>query len=222
MRVKICGIQNEHDLQTAVEAGTDAVGFLVGQLHKSSSFILPSTAARLAHLLPPYVTPVIVTHLTTAEEIKEILDKSGIYCVQLHGIENEQVFKLRDMLPVHSKIILAEYVENLSNDNNLEELYPVIDAIALDCYNKEPSLIGVSSEGKSYEWRAGAEFVSQCPLPVILTGGLNPDNVGAAIGAVRPFGVDACTSLKDDTIASCDQEKCRNFVKRAKTAFLSL
>ena len=56
MQVKICGIQNEYELRTAVAAGADAVGFLVGQLHKSKTFILASTAGRLAQQLPPYVT----------------------------------------------------------------------------------------------------------------------------------------------------------------------
>ena len=109
MQIKICGIQNEHELQTAIDAGADAVGFLVGQLHRSKTFILASTASRLAQQLPPYISPVIVTHLTKAEEIEEIMTRANIYTVQLHGVANEEIFKLRDLLPVHAKIIICEY-----------------------------------------------------------------------------------------------------------------
>ncbi|MCP3966394.1 MAG: phosphoribosylanthranilate isomerase [Lentisphaerae bacterium] len=221
MRVKICGIQNEHDLTTAVVAGADAVGFLVGQIHKSSSFILPSTANRLAKMLPPYITPVIVTHLTKAEDIKEILLRADIYTVQLHGISQKEVYKLRDILPPFSKIIIAEYAQSLKKNNKLDEIYPVIDAITLDCYNCEPALIGQESDRKEYLWRIGAEFASSCPKPVIISGGLTPENVGQVIKETRPYGVDACNALREEETCSCDQIICKEYIRNAKKAFLA-
>lgn len=222
MRVKICGVRNEHDLRTVVEADVHAVGFQVGQIHKSSSFILPSTAARLARLLPPYIMPVIVTHLSDAEEIGELLERIGVYCVQVHCADYEQVMKLRTRLPEHGKIILAEYAVNLTPDNRLEEAYPFIDAVLLDCYNREPGLIGIESSAKTYEWRIGAEFVAQCPKPVILAGGLGEDNVADVVRMTRPFAVDACTRLKDSASGACDQEKCREFARRSLGAWFDL
>ena len=85
MRIKISGIQNEAEMRMAVSCGADAVGFLVGQLHRASSFILPSSAARLAGMLPPYVCPVIVTHLTESDQIMDILRRADIYTVQICG-----------------------------------------------------------------------------------------------------------------------------------------
>ncbi|MFA7229737.1 MAG: phosphoribosylanthranilate isomerase [Victivallaceae bacterium] len=222
MRVKICGIQNETELKIAVNSGADAIGFLVGQIHKSPSFILPSTAGRLAVQLPPYISPVIVTHLSEADEIMEILDKSGIYSVQLHACSPEQINKLHDLLPKTGKIIFAEYVQNLCAFPDIDELYPLIDAIVLDCYNREPDLIGGPDDGKIYEWRAGAEFISQCPLPVILAGGLSEENVAAAIVSVKPFGVDACSKLKSQETKECDLTSCTAFVRNAKNATFSL
>ncbi|QSH40348.1 phosphoribosylanthranilate isomerase [Lentisphaerota bacterium ZTH] len=222
MRVKICGIQNEHDLTTAVMAGADAVGFLVGQIHKSSAFILPSTANRLAKILPPYITPVIVTHLTKAEDIKEILLRADIYTVQLHGIDQEEIYKLRDILPPFAKIIIAEYTHSLKKNTRLDEIYPVIDAVTLDCFNCEPALIGQESDRKKYQWRIGAEFVSSCPKPVILSGGLAPENVEQAIKDIRPYGVDACSSLREAETSSCEQKICKEYVRNAKKAFLTL
>ena len=221
MQVKICGIQNEHELQTAINAGADAVGFLVGQLHRSKTFILASTASRLAQQLPPYITPVIVTHLTEAEEIKEIMIRANIFTVQLHGVNNEEIFKLRDLLPAHAKIIVAEYIKKLNDLMRLEEIYPVIDAITLDCYNKEVALIGQQNQNKAYNWRDAAEFVSQCPLPVIICGGIYDKNVSEAVTQIMPYGIDACSYLKDEETEMCDQQKCENYVKNAKLAFLN-
>ena len=221
MQIKICGIQNEHELQTAIDAGADAVGFLVGQLHRSKTFILASTAGRLAQQLPPYITPVIVTHLVEAKEIEEIMTRANIYTVQLHGVANEEIFKLRDLLPAHAKIIVAEYIKKLNDLLGLEEIYPAINAIMLDCYNKEVALIGQQNENKTYNWRDAAEFVSQCPIPVIIGGGISAENVAEAVKQIMPYGIDACSSLKDKETETCDQQKCSNYVKNAKLAFLS-
>lgn len=221
MQIKICGIQNEHELQTAIKAGADAVGFLVGQVHRSKTFILASTAGRLAQQLPPYITPVIVTHLTKAEEIVEIVERANIYTVQLHDATNEEIFKLRDLLPSHAKIIVSEYIKNPRNLMELEELYPVIDAINLDCYNKDVNMIGEQSENEIYNWRDAAEFVSQCSLPVIISGGISGENVAEAIKQIMPYGIDACSRLKDLDTENCDQEKCVSYVKKAKLTFLS-
>ncbi len=219
MQIKICGIQNEHELQDAVKAGADAVGFLVGQLHRSKTFILASTAARLAQQLPPYITPVLVTHLNKAEEIEEIMLRSNIYTVQLHEVDNEEIFKLRDLLPPFAKIIVYEYMKNPKDPMELEELYPVIDAITLDCYNPEINLIGQESGDNTYKWRDAEEFVSQCPLPVIISGGLSSDNVEEAVKQIMPYGVDACSRLKDKETEKCDLDRCVNYVKNAKLAF---
>jgi len=219
MQVKICGIQNEHELRTAIDAGADAVGFLVGQLHRSKTFILASTAGRLAQQLPPFITPVIVTHLTKAEEIEEIMTRANIYTVQLHNVANEEIFKLRDLLPAHAKIIVYEYINNAKQLMDLDELYPVINAITLDCYNKEVNLIGQHDKDKIYNWREAAEFVSQCPLPVIISGGISAENVAEVVNQTMPYGVDACSHLKDKETQDCDQEKTVNYVKNAKIAF---
>jgi phosphoribosylanthranilate isomerase len=219
MQIKICGIQNEYELKTAIEAGVDAVGFLVGQLHRSKNFILASTAGRLAQQLPPYITPVIVTHLTTAEEIDEIMRRANIFTVQVHGVANDEIFKLRDLLPPFAKIIIGEYIENLQDLLNLEEIYPVINAITLDCYNLEVAFIGQDNDKKAYNWRDAAEFVSQCPLPVIISGGLSDKNVADAVKNIMPYGVDACSYLKDAETENCDRDICRQYVKNAKIAF---
>ncbi len=221
MRVKICGIRTEEDIKIAVRADADAVGLLVGQLHASPDFILPSTASRLAKQLPPYISPVIVTHLTEAEAVMEIVDKTGIFTVQLHGNSPvEDVRNLRDMLPVNGKVIYAVHVIQNRLEVDPESFYPFIDALLLDTYSKDKGQ--VQGSGMIHNWEVSARIVQECPLPVILAGGLTPENVSEAIFAVKPFCVDANTGLKREDGEGRDPEKCREFVRNAKVAGLEI
>lgn len=223
MRINICGIQNEQDLAAAIASDADAVGFLVGQVHQSDSFILPSTAGRLAAQIPPYVSSVIVTHLTDASEIIEILDKSGIFNVQLHGAYSfEEVEKLRDMMPDNGQIILSEYVKDENFIADKQEFYPLADALLLDCYNQSPGLVGRPDPSKRYFWDQCADFVRECPIPVILAGGLNTVNIAEALEKLNPYGVDVFSCVRDFEKSALNAEKCREFVMQAKRASFDL
>ncbi len=218
MRVKICGIKVDEDINVLVKANADAAGFLVGQLYASKDFILPSTAARLAKKIPPYITPVLVTQLIHAESILELVLRSGITTVQLHGrISVDEVKNLRESMSDLNRIILATYMNYPDATVDLSEYYPLIDAIILDTYNRETGEAG--GTGLTHDWKKSREFVDQCPLPVILAGGLTPENVGEAIGVVRPYGVDANTSLKNTEDGTRDLKLCCDYVKNARSAY---
>ncbi len=220
MRVKICGVRTDDDLAAAVGSGADAVGFLVGQIHASPDFILPGTACRLAQMLPPYMSPVIVTHLVEAEPILEILDKTQIFNVQLHGGSSlDQVKKTRENLPSSGKIILALHVVDGQVQPEIDQFIPYVNAVVVDSYNRNTGQVG--GTGKTHDWLKSAEFASRCKLPVILAGGLNPSNVAEAIRIVRPYGVDANSGMKDEN-RNCSPRLCRDFVRNAKQEFFSL
>lgn len=220
MRIKICGIRNEADIKVVVESGADAAGFLIGQLHASHDFILPSTAARLAGHLPPYITPVIVTHLVQAATIIEIVKKTGIITVQLHGGTSlDEVKKLSGLMPLNGKLIFASHIIRGKLEPALDDFYPLIDAVLLDSYNKTTGQVG--GTGRVHDWNKSSEIVKNCPLPVILAGGLNPVNVAKAVQIVKPYGVDANSGLKNKG-GGRSPELCRAFVKNARIAFLNL
>lgn len=221
MRIKISGIQNETEMKAAVSCGADAIGFLVGQLHRASSFILPSSAARLAGMLPPYISPVIVTHLTEAEEIMDILRRTDIYSVQICGvIAPSEIAKLSDTMPEHGKIILSVYVNEQNKIHEMDEYYKHINAVTFDCFNRSPAHVG-GSAANSYKWATAREFMQNCPLPVILAGALSPENIADAVQSFRPFGVDACSMLKDPATGDLIEEKCRLFVTNARRASIN-
>ncbi len=215
MKVKVCGVRSEEDIRTALDADADAIGFFVGQVHKSPDFILPSTAGRLAAGLPPFITPVLVTHLTNVTDIIDIIGKSSISTIQLHGeLSIEQVKELNDHLPPGGKIILAAYLKH-GEIPDLVEYYPFISAVLIDAFNESPELIETGTHDE-YFWNEAAEFVEKCPLPVILAGGLTPANINEAVLAVKPYAVDANRGLKEKSGGSSCSYRCKAFIKAAK------
>lgn len=214
MRIKISGIKTIQDMQTAVAAGADAVGFMVGQLHQSADFILPSTAGRLAAELPPLVTSVLVTHLFNVDEIVDLVAKTRIHTVQLHGrMSVEKVKELCDRMPPDGRLIMAAYIAR-GQIPDVVEYYPFLSSILLDAGNLAPELIETEDHSE-YFWNQAAEFTARCPLPVILTGGLGPENVAEAVKIVKPFAVDANRRLKGEPGGACLPELCRSFVANA-------
>ncbi len=214
MKVKICGIKDEEGIEAIKDLDIDAVGFLVGQVHPSPDFILASTAGRLARLLPPYITPVIVTHLEDVEEIFEIVEKTGITTIQLYGNNSlDDIKKLRDLLPPYSKLIFAIHIINDACSVEIMEYIRHIDGVIIDSYSDEKSQVG--GTGEVHNWDISAKLVKELPLPVMLAGGLTPDNVELAIKKVNPYGVDANSGLKRED-RSQDCELCNKFIKNAK------
>ncbi len=219
MRVKICGVRTDADLRVAVKAGADAIGLLVGQVHASPDFILTSTASRLAALLPPYVTPVIVTHLTEPASIMELVMQTGVTTVQLHGGSSpEEAALLRDMMPLNGKLILSVNLSPDSHSLDYRDYLKTVDAILLDSCDRAHDKVG--GTGVVCDWGQCAQIVKDCPLPVVLAGGLNPDNVSAAISKVRPFAVDANSGLRGSD-GGRSLPLCSAFVRNALGAFLN-
>ncbi|MBO4649269.1 MAG: phosphoribosylanthranilate isomerase [Lentisphaeria bacterium] len=218
MRVKICGVKDETELEIAVNAGADAIGFLVGQRYPSQDFILPEKAAWLTALLPPFVSPVLVTHLTDPGEIQELAEKTGITSIQLHGPSTpEQLGALRECLGPGVKLILAIHVGALPGEISPAPapFEPLADAFLLDSF--DPATGKVGGTGKTHHWETSAQIVNTVHRPVILAGGLNPDNVAEAVRTVRPYAVDANSALRP--FGKLDARIAGAFVQNALRAF---
>jgi len=217
MRAKICGIRTEEDLKAAVESGADAVGFLLGQVHPSKDFILPGTAARLVRALPPWITPVIVTHLTEPDEILELSDRTGITTIQLHGGSSpSEVQRVRDGLPPAGKVIVTIHPDSETDFVIFKDYYSLADAFLIDSFDRTTGRVG--GTGKTNDWSLAAKFVGESPLPVILAGGLTPDNAAEAIRTVRPYGLDANSGLKNKETGAVDPIRCKDFVAAVRNA----
>ena len=181
--IKICGITNLNDALAAVAAGADALGF---NFYKPSSrYIAPHAAREIIEQLPASVLTVGV--FVNEEDVMSIANEATLKAVQLHGDESPDYCR---ELAANTKVIKALAVSD-SFDPKLAESYQV-DAIMLD--TQDNRLRG--GTGRVFDWSI-ARQVSQIVPKLYLAGGLSPENVEEAINRVRPYAVDACSSLEN-------------------------
>ena len=203
VRVKICGITNLDDALAAVEAGADALGFVFAQ---SPRRVSPEKAREITCILPPFVCKVGVFVDDDLYKVAQVQDFCGLNYVQLHGEEDvidAQVLGLK---------VIKSFAMGKGRIPKADE-YPGA-ALLLDTY--VPGLAGGS--GKTFDWSLAAPLAAQ--RPVILAGGLNPDNVASAIETVKPFAVDVSSGVEKNP-GRKDHERVSEFIKNAKLAGLA-
>ena len=216
--IKICGTTNLDDAQASIDAGANALGFI---LATSTRSVTPQTAAEIVAALPPSVEKVGVVVNETLQHLAELADQIGLSALQLHGDESpEQLPGYRRALPVR-KIIKTLQVRQLlagtsryALDDYLR-MRDSIDAILLD--SGVPGSRG--GTGVAFDWNAALPIVERIKevLPVIIAGGLNPDNVSDAIRLFDPCGVDVVSGVERET-GKKDAAKLRAFVAAARAA----
>jgi len=216
VRVKICGIRRVEDAFSAIRWGADAVGFLVGQRHTSADFISAEQARAIILRLPPFVSKVLVTHLLQAGEVLELAAQTCVDTVQLHGeIKPDEIRQIRDQAP-HLRILKSFHVVDEASVEYGLPYYSLVDAFVLDSLNAETGEIG--GTGLIHDWEISRRIVSRYPVPVILAGGLTPENVQEAIHVVKPYAVDVNSGLKD-AAGFKDHAKIHCFVESAKAPY---
>ncbi|MFN7848660.1 MAG: phosphoribosylanthranilate isomerase [Burkholderiales bacterium] len=199
-RIKICGITREEDLWAAVKAGADAIGFVA--YSKSPRYVGPELAAQLARLLPPFVTPVILFVNASIDEVAVYLDAYPAYTLQFHGDERAQeceqygnpYWKAARMQPGFD---LGGYAVEFAS----------AQAMLLDAYSD-----AYGGAGQTFDWNL---IPPDLPIPLILSGGLTPENVGAGIAKVRPWAVDVSSGVEQSKGIK-DASKIQSFAAAVK------
>lgn len=200
IKVKVCGITNAEDALAAVEAGADALGFIFYE--KSPRYVVPAVAANIIAELPPLVTPVGVFVNEGLATVRSIMDTCGLAMAQLHGDENVsycrelarpamKALRLRDR---GSLLALAEYQGRGG-----------VRGFVLDAFSE----LSYGGTGQITDWGLAAEVAKS--TPILLAGGLTPDNVTEAIRTVRPYGVDVSSGV-ESAPGKKDHAKMRAFV----------
>lgn len=212
MRVKICGTATFADLDCAVAAGADAVGFLMGITHVTQDAVTPETAAAMVATLPPFIVPVAVTHLTNPSDLIRIVELSRCTTLQIQDmVTPDDIAEVREVLP-YLRIMKAVHVMDESAIATAKYFSDTADAILLDTRTADR----IGGTGITHDWNISAKIVKECSCPVILAGGLTPENVTEAIIRVRPYAVDVHTGVKKNGVR--DAERTRAFVANARTA----
>lgn len=219
MRVKVCGIRRAEDAVLAARLGADAIGMLVGQRHRSEDFLQPAQARAIAAACPPLVTPVLVTHYDEPAPVAAIARELRVTTIQMHSDCTAATLReLRLALP-GVRLVRALHTADAHVLDSVRALAEWVDAFILDSANPADDRVG--GTGLTHDWSISRRIVEASPVPVILAGGLDGDNVAAAIATVRPYGVDANTRLRGGD-GFKHPAKVGAFARAAKSAFFEL
>jgi len=213
-RVKICGITNKNDLQSAINAGADAVGFILG-VKSSPRNLKIKEAKELISQVPLFVDSVVVTVSENFENIMKLGKKLHPNAIQIHGnLSSAEISSFKKSLP---NLFLIRAIR--ANPENVEKkalkTSKYFDAILIDSYIKGK----YGGTGVVHDWDLSLKIkMIFDPIPMILAGGLTPENVENAIGFVRPYAVDVSSGVEKEPGIK-DELKIINFIKRAKGCY---
>lgn len=197
----------------AVSFGADALGFLVGLSYRTDDEVELPVAQRIMAEIPPFVSTVLVTHRVELEWVAQACRQSGCSIVQLHGdFALAQIPELRQRVP-NVRVIKAVNVVDESAVTHAVAAAQQADAVLLD--SRTATRIG--GTGRTHDWTISARIVKMVEKPVILAGGLNPENIAKAIDVVQPFAVDVNTGVEFPGGAKSPQ-KVEDFISLAKKA----
>jgi phosphoribosylanthranilate isomerase len=217
-RIKICGITNAEDAGLAIEAGADALGFIF--VEGTPRFVTPEAVAPIVRRLPPFVTPVGVFWDHPAGHVKAVAEACGLRALQFHGDEKPEdldeyalpVIKTIKLPPTGTIEGLPEY--RIGALTHALTYHGHAAAILLDSTARW-------SEGETrrpVEWFFAQQLAKSRSHPrLILSGGLTPDNVVAAVETVRPYAVDVNSGV-EATPGRKDPDKVRRFCAAVRRA----
>ena len=183
-RIKICGITREADLAAAVEAGADAVGFVL--YPQSGRYVTPERARQLCALVPPFVTVVGLFVNQDGARVREIARTAHLQLLQFHGDETPDYCTQFDL-----PYIKAARVTPSLDLLKFEQQYNTACGILLDAF-----VDGYGGGGEVFDWDLIQKQLTGPGARYVVSGGLRPSNTAAAIEALRPFGVDVSSGVE--------------------------
>jgi phosphoribosylanthranilate isomerase len=197
VRIKICGITNLKDALLAAALGADALGFIF--YPRSPRALAPETARDIIAQLPPFITTVGVFVDEEAATVRELAARVGLDWLQLHGNESPEYCR-----SLGRRVIKGFRIKNQSSLADLAVYRDAVQALLLDTYIK--GLPG--GTGESFDWQLARE--ARQFGPIILAGGLTPDNVAQAVTTALPVAVDVASGV-EAAPGKKDPEKLRAF-----------
>ncbi len=209
VKVKICGNTRKEDVEHAIKSGADAIGFIVGFPSTPRNLDLDK-AEQLMKDIPKSIERVVVTNEDDQYLLYKIAEKLPITAIQLisHGSYSQEI---REIFPGIQliKVIHVEPETLIQSVSNFSKDY---DTILLDTKTKDIP----GGTGLTHDWSLSRKAVTIIhPTPVILAGGLTPNNVEEAVRIVKPYYVDISSGV-ESTSGIKDHNKVETFIKRAK------
>ena len=197
--VKICGITSLEDALAAVDTGADALGF--NFYDRSPRYISPANAREITDHLPPSILKVGVFVNEELQSLLTIAREANLTAVQLHGDESPEYCR-----QLKQTFVIKAFGASADMDLSAYD----VDAIMLD--TKDELLRG--GTGRVFDWTIARRANNAIPK-LFLAGGLSPENVAEAIATVKPYAVDACSSL-EETPGKKNHARMRDFVNAVR------
>jgi phosphoribosylanthranilate isomerase len=200
--VKICGITNVEDALQAVEAGANALGFVF--YARSPRHVTPDEVQKIIAELPPFVTTVGLFVNESIPRIRRTMAAARLDVVQLHGDEQPE-----DCLIEPLRVIKALRVKAAASLEGVDRYR--VSALLLDAWSDK----AYGGTGEQFDWQLARRLSGN--RPVILAGGLNPENIIDAVRQVKPYAVDVSSGVEARP-GKKDQQKVKEFICRVRNA----
>ena len=212
IRIKICCISSIEEAGTAIELGADAIG-LVGRMPSGPGPISDELIRKIARSVPPLTGTFLLTSEVSAGKIIEHHKRTQTSTIQIVDILSHGTYsQIKEALPP-VKIVQVIHVIDSASVEQAIRLSENVDALLLDSGNPNLKIKELGGTGRVHNWTLSRQIRDNAKCPVILAGGLNPENVSQAIEAVDPFGIDVCSGVRTD--GRLDREKLSRFIRNA-------
>jgi phosphoribosylanthranilate isomerase len=219
--IQVAGLHDLAEAHSIIQAGANFLGFPLC-LTAHTPDLSENTAANIITALPTTVNKVLITYLNNAYNIKRLASFLRVNYIQLHSdINILEIAKIKRFLP-QIKIIKSIIIRDSRAENYIsfiKHYSPHVDAFILDTYDPITGTCGAT--GKTHDWQVSRYIVTISPRPVILAGGLNPENITEAILTVRPAGVDVHSGVEGKD-GRKDITLLKSFIDKAKMAFATI
>ncbi|MFV0436591.1 MAG: phosphoribosylanthranilate isomerase [Desulfopila sp.] len=187
-RIKVCGMTTVEDAEEAIRLGVDAIGFIFAE--QSRRYISPDKVKEIVACLPPFIHLIGVFVDSDPVEVEEIIDYCGLTHVQLHGRESvEYCHKLAQSVSP-CRVIKAFRVSPQTSAADFAPYEESVGGYLLDTFATEQA----GGTGQTFDWSRIESFKAK--RPIVLAGGLCPENIAEAIRQVRPFAVDVNSGVE--------------------------
>jgi phosphoribosylanthranilate isomerase len=206
-RVKVCGHTREADVAASVERGADAIGVISCVPVDSPRAMDAKRAADLLEEVPPLVTGVLVTMPETPGEAIDLVERVRPDVLQIHGPFSPA--DLEEVREVVSRPVIKSV--DASDPEEAHEFDGIADALLVDSADAS----GAGGTGRTHDWEHTRELADDLDSPVVLAGGLTPENVAEAVEVAEPFGVDVASGVESEGGLK-DHERVERFIGRAK------
>ena len=211
-RIKICCISSIEEAKLAIDLGADAIG-LVAEMPSGPGPIPDELIRQIAQSVPPFTGTFLLTSETSADEIIKHHHRTFTNTIQIVDLLSHGTYsQIREALPSVKLVQVVHVIDSNSVDLAVR-LSQSVDALLLDSGNPNLKIKELGGTGRLHNWNFSRQIRDNAKCPVILAGGLKPENVRQAIEEVKPYAIDVCNGVR--TNGALDKKKLNSFIKNS-------